>query len=225
MTLTVHHLQRSQSERIVWLCEELGIDYNLQVYHRERVGLGAPPNLKAIHASGTAPVIEDGEVVISECGAIMDYILGKYGNGRLTLPSTAPNFADYVFWYHWAIGTLQSMEMTLIFVAKAGVPDENPVMQVLKGRLAHALKMMDERLQKAPWLAGDEITAADIYAVFTVTTVRLFTPFALTGYNGILGWLEKIAQRPAYKNFIEKGEQGDDRGELPVLGAEAPRPL
>ena len=101
--LTVHHLGVSQSERIVWLCEELGIDYVLKRYDRVPPGLRpAPPEYKALHPLGTAPIITDGDVVLPESGAIMEYIIGKYGAGRLAVGPDAPNFADYLFWFHFA---------------------------------------------------------------------------------------------------------------------------
>ncbi|KAL1801135.1 hypothetical protein ACET3X_001477 [Alternaria dauci] len=225
MGLTVHHLQHSQSERIVWLCEELGIDYELKIYQRERIGLGAPANLKAIHPTGTAPVIQDGDITMSESAAIMDYLLGKHGNGALSVSSSAPNFSDYVFWYHWGIGTFQSTAMTLVYFVKAGVEETHPIVQVLIQKRTSGLDMVNQRLMQSTWLAGEEFTAADVYTVFVVTTMRLFTPFSLSGYSGIKRWLENVSHRPAYRRLIEKAEQGESRGEFPVLGDEAPRPM
>jgi glutathione S-transferase len=170
-------------------------------------------------------VIQDGEITISESGAIMDYILGRYGNGALTAPSNASNFSDYVFWYHWGIATFQSTTMTLIYIRKAGLEETHPVLQALNQKITDALEMMDRRLIKCPWLAGDDFTAADVYVVFFVTTMRLFTPFPLSGYSGIKRWLKSIGQRPAYERMIEKAEQGENRGQVPVFCDEAPRPM
>jgi glutathione S-transferase len=91
--LTVHHLRRSQSERVVWLCEELGLDYGLQCYARDPATMLAPPEYRALHPMGTAPVITDGNVVLAESGAIVDYIIARYGNGHLALPPDHPDFA------------------------------------------------------------------------------------------------------------------------------------
>src|SRR5918912_3618440 len=103
--LTVHHLGRSQSERIVWLCEELALEYQLKRY--ERAPLLAPPEYKALHPIGSAPVIVDGDVVLAESAAIVDYIVAKHGAGRLILRADDPGFASFLYWFHFANGTLQ----------------------------------------------------------------------------------------------------------------------
>ena len=106
--LTVHHLGKSQSERIVWLCEELEIPYELKCYTRDPVTMLAPPDYKALHPIGAAPVITDGDLVLAESGAVVDYIIAKYGNGRLALAPDHPDFAHYLYWFHFANGTLQA---------------------------------------------------------------------------------------------------------------------
>src|SRR6266705_1284610 len=103
--LTVHHLGKSQSERIVWLCEELEIPYELNRYARDPVTMLAPADYKALHPVGAAPVIVDGDLVLAESGAIVDYIIAKYGNGRLVLRSDAPDFAQFLYWFPCANGT------------------------------------------------------------------------------------------------------------------------
>ncbi len=105
--LTVHHLGKSQSERIVWLCEELGIPYDLKVYDRDAVTRLAPPEYKALHPLGAAPVMQDGDVLLAESGAIVEYIVAKHGKGRLTLAPDHPDFAQFLYWFHFANGTLQ----------------------------------------------------------------------------------------------------------------------
>lgn len=104
--LTVHHLGKSQSERIVWLCEELAIPYELKLYDRDPVTRLAPPAYKALHPIGAAPVITDGDLVMAESGAIIEYIVARYGNRRLVLPPDHPDFAQFVYWFHFANGTL-----------------------------------------------------------------------------------------------------------------------
>src|ERR1700761_2103333 len=106
--LTVHHLGKSQSERIVWLCEELEIPYQLRCYARDPVTVLAPADYKALHPIGSAPVIFDGDTVLAESGAIVEYIVAKYGNGRLTLGASDPGFAAFLYWFHFANGTLQA---------------------------------------------------------------------------------------------------------------------
>ena len=106
--LTVHHLGKSQSERIVWLCEELEIPYELQCYARDSATMLAPADYKALHLIGAAPVITDGEMVLAESGAVVEYIIAKYGNGRLALTSRDADFAQFLYWFHFANGTLQA---------------------------------------------------------------------------------------------------------------------
>src|SRR5882757_11591084 len=109
--LTVHHLGMSQSERIVWLCEELAIPYELKVYERDPVTRWAPPEYKALHPMGTATILVDGDVVLPESGAIMQYLIGKYGDGRLAVEPSEPNYADYLFWFHFANATMMPNRM------------------------------------------------------------------------------------------------------------------
>src|ERR1700752_776809 len=105
--LTVHHLGKSQSERIVWLCEELEIPYELKRYTRDKMTLLAPPDYKALHPMEAAPVVTDGNLVLAESGAIVQYIIVKYGGVRLMLRTDDPDFADFLYWFHFANSTLQ----------------------------------------------------------------------------------------------------------------------
>ena len=218
--LTVHHLSLSQSERIVWLCEELGLDYSLKVYKRSPVL--APPELKALHPLETAPIITDGDVVLAESGAVVEYILTKYGNGRLLVGPEEKNYADYLFWLHFANGTLQLCVSRNMYMRMARLPEDNPVMKAAVGKREHAVKVIDERLEKCEWLAGEEFTAADIMNVVSLTTMRLLMPYSLEAYPNILKWLQRVGKREAYRRALERGE---DKGFTPLLGAEAPKPL
>ncbi|KAJ7648025.1 glutathione S-transferase like protein [Roridomyces roridus] len=222
--LVVHHLQRSQSERVVWLCEELGIPYELKVYRRDSATLSAPPEFSALHPAATAPTVQDGPLTLPESSAILEYIVQKYApDSRLKPSSSDPNFAEHTYWYHYAIGSMQGFISTPIFLRLAGVDAANPVAQGLDQRMEKGLKLVDERLKETnAYLAGGELTLADIYMVFSVTTLRLFNPFALTAYPGIMAWVKRIAERPGYKKFIEKAEQGEHRGVVPTIMEEAP---
>jgi glutathione S-transferase len=131
--LTVHHLGVSQSERIVWLCEELGLDYELKRYDRDPQTRLAPAAYKALHPMGTAPVITDGTVVMSESGAIVEYILARYGKGRLAVGPEQPNFADYVFWLHFANGSMMPHELIRLICSMLGATD-SPILQSLMSR-------------------------------------------------------------------------------------------
>ncbi|HZY11641.1 MAG TPA: glutathione S-transferase [Beijerinckiaceae bacterium] len=213
--LTVHHLRRSQSERIVWLCEELGLDYVLKCYARDPVTMLAPPEYQALHPMGTAPVITDGDLVLAESGAIVDYIIAKHGNGRLTLPPNHPGFAQYLFWFHYANGTLQLQLMRNFVLRRAAVADDLPVRRLAAERLERNLKLVDARLGAANYLAGAELTAADIMAVFSLTTMRSFFPLDLTPYPNAVAYLQRIGEREAYRRAMKKG----DPELTPVLAA------
>ena len=204
--LTVHHLRRSQSERIVWLCEELGLAYDLKCYARDAVTMLAPPDYQALHPVGTAPVITDGELVLGESGAIVEYIIAKHGNGRLALTPGHPDFAQYLFWFHYANGTLQLQMMRNFTLRRAGVAEDSPIRRLAAGRLERNLKLVDARLGATDYLAGREFTAADIMAVFSLTTMRTFFPLDLTPYPHTLAYLARIGQRDAYQRAMKKGD-------------------
>ena len=204
--LTVHHLGKSQSERIVWLCEELGIPYALKVYDRDSVTRLAPPEYKALHPLGAAPVITDGDLVMAESGAIIEYIVGKYGNGRLVLKPDHPDYAHFVYWFHFANGTLQPATGRCMILGRLDLPPDNPVLRAMKGRMDLALGEVQGRLAKADYLAGSTFTTADIMIVFTLTTMRLFLPYGLAPYPAILAYLQRIGRRDAYQRAMHKGD-------------------
>ncbi|PJI42107.1 glutathione S-transferase family protein [Ferrovibrio sp.] len=210
--LTVHHLGKSQSERIVWLCEELGIDYELKLYARAPVL--APEEYRALHPVGSAPVIQDGDVTLAESAAVVDYIIAKHGNGRLSVPKDDPGFADYLYWFHFANGTLQPAFMRLMVSGRFDPPADHPALKLGQSRMQRILGMMETRLAQVPYLAGSQLTAADIMTVFSLTTMRYFQPYDLSHYPCILQYLVRIGARPAYQRAMLKG----DPGMKPLLG-------
>lgn len=201
--LTVHHLGISQSERIVWLCEELSIPYQLVRYDRDPVTRLAPPEYKALHPFQTAPVITDGPVVLSESGAIIEYIVARYGKGRLTVRPDAPNYADYLFWFHFANGSM--MPVQFAGASKPG-PDESPRMRLSRERCDRSWQMIETRLGEVPYFAGAELTTADIIMLFPLTTMRAFWPRDISGNPNVLAYLQRIGARPAYRQAMQKGD-------------------
>lgn len=204
--LTVHHLGKSQSERIVWLCEELGIPYELKVYDRHPVTRLAQPDYKALHPIGAAPVITDGDLVLAESAAIVDYIVAKYGEGRLALAADHPDFAQFLYWFHFANGTLQPATGRNMILGRLNLPADNPILGAMKGRFALALGLIESRLGKVDYFAGRAFTTADIMNVFSLTTMRLFLPFDLAPYPAILAYLQRIGARAAYQRAMRKGD-------------------
>nr|POE86608.1 glutathione s-transferase 3 [Quercus suber] len=210
--ITLHHLGVSQSERIVWLLEELGLDYKLTLHTREP--LLAPKSLEAVpgNKTGKSPFIVDDAVSpplgLSESGAICDYIIGMYGNGQFQLKPGHPNYAEYLYWFHYSNANLQSNMITSMFLSHANAPEGTMILQFASQRLHASLQLYDDRLKSNKWLAGDEFTAADIMSVYPLTTQRYFGPpnLSLKEYPNMLRWLQDCAARPAYQSAMQKSD-------------------
>ena len=206
--LTVHHLGKSQSERIVWLCEELEIRYQLKCYARDAATMLAPPEYKALHPIGAAPVITDGDLVLAESGAIVDYIMARYGKGRLTVGADDPGFAQFLYWFHFANGTLQAAMGRLMILNRLKLPADNPILAAMKTRLDRAFDLVDARAREAEYLAGHAFTTADIMIGFSLTTMRYFQPYDIARCPNVVKYLARIGARPAYRRAMEKGDPG-----------------
>lgn len=238
--LIVHHLQRGQSERIIWLLEELEIPYELKIHKRDSKTFLAPPELANLYlssrsscqgatftdnefrtAAGAAPVVQDGDVTLAESGAIVEYILAKYGNGKLAISPSTPDakiYAEYLYFLHFSNAYLQAGIMRYGMAKAAKLGPDIPAARITYRNFDRGLQILDDRFKEKKWLAGDEFTAADVMMVWCVTTCRLFAPFSLKGYDGILRWLQDVGARPGYRRAMQKG----DPGMKPYLGAEAP---
>lgn len=206
--LVVHHLGVSQSERIVWLCEELEIPYELKLYARDPVTRLAPAEYKALHPIGTAPVITDGDVVLGESGAIMDYIIARYGDGRLAVKPESPDFPHYLYWMHFTNASLISSEMIRIVTGALGVPADDPRLAFSRARASRAFDLVEARLGEADYFAGAEFSAADIMMGFALTTMRVFAPRDLGPFPNIRAYLQRIGARPGYQRAMAKGDPG-----------------
>lgn len=204
--LTVHHLGVSQSDRIVWLCEELDIPYQLINYERDPVTRLAPPEYKALHPFQTAPVITDGDLVLGESGAIIEYIMGKYGDGRLQVGPNDAGFADYLYWYHFANGSMMMAAILDFAFSLLTTCEENETIQSLRDRYDLALRQVEQHLSSSAYFAGNAFTAADIIMLFPLTTMRLYTPRDLSPYPNIRGYLQRIGERPAYRRAVAKAD-------------------
>ena len=204
--LIIHHLEKSQSERIIWLCEELEVPYELKRYERDPVTRLAPPAFKALHPTGTAPVLTDGDLVLAESGAIIEYIIGKHAAGRLALGPNHPDFAQYLYWFHFANGSLQPNMGRNMILRRLDLAPDNPTLLAMQGRLDRALGLVEERLGEADCFAGSEFTAADIIMVFSLTTMRYFVPLDLAPYPNTLAYLQRIGARDAYRRTMRKGD-------------------
>lgn len=202
MSLTIHHLQFSQSERLPWLCEELQIPYALTLHQRDPIF--SPQSIYALNSLGQAPVIQDGDLTLAESGACAEYIIHKHGNGRLALPPSHMSYADYLYWFHFANSNLQPQILLMLQLSRVDPPP--PSFERLNQRFEKLLEVMDARLSKNTWLAGDEFTAADCMTVFSLTTMRTFYPLELTRYQGTLGYLQRVVQREGFKKARAKAD-------------------
>lgn len=205
--LTVHHLGQSQSERIVWLCEELELDYELKRYERRADNHLAPDAYKALHPMGIAPVITDGDLVLGESGAICDYIVTRHGQGKLVPAPDHPDFADHLFWFHWANGTFMATAMMQLVL---GFTDSVGKIPFVADRDRRGWEMVETRLGEAPFFGGQALTTADIMMGYALTTGRGFRQTSIDGFPNLKAYLQRIGERPAYQRAMAKAEPGID---------------
>jgi len=205
--LTVHHLGISQSERIVWLCEELGLDYGFVRYDRRADNRLAPDEYKALHPMGIAPVIVDGDLVLGESGAICDYITARYGDGQLVPAPDDADFADHLFWFHWSNGTFMTTLMMQL-VLSGGGEAPNFATPFVEDRSRRGWAMVEQRLGESPFFGGANLTTADIMMVYCLTTGRAFRGTSLDAFPNLKAYLQRIGQRPAYQRAMAKAEPG-----------------
>lgn len=204
--LKIHHLGHSQSERILWLCEELDVPYELVKHERDPVTLLSPPALKALHPLGAAPLLEVDGMMLAESAAIVDFILARHGGGHLQPGPEHPYFVPYLYWFHFANGNLQPVMGRAMMVGRCKLPPDHPVQRAVEERLNKVLALIEAQLSTNEHLVGRELTAADIMSVFSLTTMRLFHPVDLSPYPRILNYLRRIGERPAYRRAMAKGD-------------------
>jgi glutathione S-transferase len=202
--ITVYHLNNSRSERVIWLMEELGLPYDLQRFQREPT-MQAPASMKAISPMGKAPMIRDGDTVIVESGAILEYIANTAGGGRLAVKPGAPNYGTYLQWMHFAEGSAMASFILNLFVGGflPGVDPASPLVDMAKQSSADILSFIDRELAQRPYFAGDEFTAADIMMAYCFGIVR--SPVMntdMTKYPNLAAYIARIAARPAYQKAM-----------------------
>lgn len=205
--ITIYHLTTSRSERIVWLMEELGLEYKLEVFPRETSG-ASPQPMKELHPLGKAPVIRDGDTVLAESGAIVEYIVQRHGGGRLAVQPSAPDYPRYIYWMHFAEGSLMSLQLIVLVLSRVPEAKESPVRARMLDRLKQMLAFVDSELAGKQYFAGPDFTAADVMMVFSFTTVRRFLDFDLSPYANLLAYMKRIEARPAYRKAMELAGPG-----------------
>ena len=199
--ITIYQLSTSRSERIVWLMEELGLEYKLESYEREPTG-AAPPAMKAMHALGRAPVIRDGDLVLAESGAIVDYIVHRHAQGRLALRQDDPAYARYVYWLHFAEGSLMSLMLIALVLSRVPEASASPVTGRIRDRMKQMLAFVDSELGNGPWFAGAKFTAADVMMTFPFTTMRRFLDYELAPYANLVAYVKRVEARPAHQRAM-----------------------
>src|SRR4051794_29895021 len=221
--ITLHHLETSRSQRVLWLLEEMGLPYEMVRYQRDPKTRLAPPALKAIHPLGKSPVITDGGITVAESGAILEYLAETYGAeaaaglpGLLPRPGT-PEHRQSRFWMHYAEGSLMNwLLMKLVFTTIPTQPMPffvRPIARALCGKvqaalvdpnMTTALHFMEQHLAHHAWFAGDQLTLADFQMSFAVEAA-LSRASGKDGYPHLQAWRDKVAARPAWQRALEKG--------------------
>ena len=200
--ITVHHLENSRSQRILWMLEELGLPYEIRRYERDRKTMLAPPELRRVHPLGKSPVIDDDGLVIAETGAIVEYLVEK-ADGRLGAPAHRDAALRYRFWLHYAEGSMMPplvLKLILGRIPLLGKSSQKRIQPMIDNHLNY----VEAELATRPWFAGDAMTAADIMMSFPLEAARSRAGLDASR-PATLAWLAKIHARPAYRTALEKG--------------------
>lgn len=215
--ITVHHLNNSRSQRLLWLLEELELPYDIKRYERDRATMLAPASLRAVHPLGKSPVITDDGVTLAESGAIVEYVVERYGKGRLAPPPGTPERLRYIYWMHYAEGSaMPPLVMKLVFTRLKNAPlpffakpiarriADRVLGQFVEPQIALHLGYIEGELAKSAWFAGPDFTAADIQMSFPLEAAA-----ARGGLDErrpkVMDFLRRIHARPAYQRALERG--------------------
>lgn len=215
--LTLHHLEYSQSFRILWLLEELGAEYELKSYNRDPQSNLAPDDYKALSPLGTAPVVTDGDLVLAESNAIIDYIMDSHPDSALNPKPGSADRARHLFWYHASPGSMMSMQGIAMVLGLLEQRTPWPISSLLKAifgqvrkaflnpRIEALYAMMEKDLGEKPFFGGDHFTTADITMIYAMIAAR--TKGAFENYPNILAWFDRVEEIPSFKSARAK----DDR--------------
>ena len=215
--ITIHHLENSRSQRILWLLEELGLDYAIKNYKRDPQTNLAPPEMRDLHPLGKAPIITDGDNTLAESGAIIEYLMDTYDDGRLRPAAGTKSRQCFTYWLHYAEGSFMPfMILSLIInrIETAKMPFFiKPIARgitskvrdgYLDANVKRNLDFMESALSDSPWFCGDELTAADIQMSFAIEAAAVRTNLQ-DEYANLAAFLERVRARPAYQRALEKG--------------------
>jgi glutathione S-transferase len=217
LVITVHHLNYSRSQRVLWLLEELEVPYELVKYERDPKTLFAPKSLQQIHPLGKSPVITDGDQVIAESGTILEYLVETYGKGRLVPAAGTPAYRHYRYFMHYAEGSLMPFLLLKLVTTKmktAKMPffvkpiaakiADTVAGQFVNPNLTRHLKFLGDHLEKNAWVAGDELTAADVQMSYPLEAI-VARAGDMDVSPKIKELVTKMQARPAYQRATAKG--------------------
>ncbi|MEQ8407386.1 MAG: glutathione S-transferase [Gammaproteobacteria bacterium] len=222
--ITLHHLENSRSFRILWLLEELGLDYELVEYKRDKASGQAEAELRKQHALGKAPLLVDGEQVVIESGAIIEYLLDRYGEGRFRPAPDSPDRIRYNYWLHASEGTVMTLMILSLFLNRMETQPPLPIRAIVKlvtgqvktaylnPNLKKIIDYIEAELGEHKWFAGAEFTAADVQMGFAMTALSARAGLKKDHPN-CQRWLEQVEARPAYQRAMERN------GEMKLLGS------
>ena len=215
--LTVHHLENSRSQRILWLLEELGVAYEIRRYERDRKTSLAPPELLSIHPLGKSPVITDEDVTVAESGAIVEYLVGKYDDGTFLPAENTPERLSYTYWLHYAEGSLMPLMLLSLIVSRmesSPMPFfAKPIARGIAGKIRGGfldpnvkrhLTFINGALGQTRWLCGEQLTAADMQMSFPLEAAEVRSDLA-SDYPNLNSFLSRMRELPAYQAALEKG--------------------
>ena len=198
--IKVHHLNNSRSQRILWLCEELSVPYEIVKYQRMSPVPFAPPELKEVHPLGKSPVIEDGNVKIAESGAIVEYLIDTYGKGKFKPKPGTPDYWNYIEWMHFAEGSAMLPLLLALYTGMLG--DAAAALKPrIDSEIANHLSYMDQALGAKNFFVANELTGADVMLSFVVEAAGA----RLAPYANLVRYRDALHARPAYKTALEKG--------------------
>jgi glutathione S-transferase len=216
--LIVHHLNNSRSQRVLWLLEELGVPYEIRHHQRDAATMLAPPALLQVHPLGKSPVIVDGDITVAETGAIVEYILDRFGNGRLRPAPGTADFLRHRYWLHFAEGSaMPPLLMKLVFdeVQKAKMPffarpiakgiSQKVLAMLVWPNLKRQFDFIEAELGRSTWLAGDELSGADIMMSFPLEAAKQRAGLDAARHPRIVAFIDRVHARPAYRRALDKG--------------------
>jgi glutathione S-transferase len=215
--IVVHHLNNSRSQRVLWLLEELGLDYEIARYERDPATMLAPESLRKVHPLGKSPVVTDGALTIAESGAIVEYLVDRYGEGRLAPARGSAERLRYTYWLHYAEGSaMPPLLLKLVFDRIESGPMPflvRPVARAIAGRVKSTFVMpqierhldyLEAELARSKWFAGGKLSAADVQMSFPLEAAAARAGLDARRPN-LMGFLERIHARPAYRRALERG--------------------